>query len=214
MVPEEIDTTFLASLKNFVDLEVKRGSRFIIVCGGGRVCRKYQNAAKLVGHKKDADIDWIGVHATRLNAQLVKTIFAPAVEEVIVHDPFDKKIKFQKPILIAAGWKPGWSTDYDAVCLAKRYKSQKLVNLSNIDFVYTADPRTNPDARKIEQISWKDFRKLIPKKWDPGLSAPFDPVASKEASLLKLQVAIINGDKLEGIKKFIGGEEFVGTLIS
>ncbi len=214
LVPEEIDINFLSTLKNFVEDEVKKGSRFIIICGGGKVCRKYQGAAKLISKSKQSDIDWLGIHATRLNAQLVKTVFLPRSEEVVVHDPFDKSIKFNKPILIAAGWKPGWSTDFDAVCLAKRYKARKLINLSNIDYVYTADPRTNPDAQKIEKMKWKDFRKLIPKKWDPGLSSPFDPIASKEADKLGLEVAIINGDKLEGIKKFIDGDEFVGTLIS
>ncbi|HYC34747.1 MAG TPA: UMP kinase [Candidatus Paceibacterota bacterium] len=213
LVPDEIDTTFLASFKSFVDGEIKKGNRFIIVCGGGRVCRKYQNAAKLVGNKRASDIDWLGIHATRLNAQLVKTIFLPKAEEIVVHDPFDKTVKFNKPVLVAAGWKPGWSTDFDAVCLAKRYKAKKLINLSNIDYVYTADPRTNPDARKIEKITWKEFRSLIPKKWDPGLSAPFDPIASKEAHESGIEVAVINGDKLEGIQKFIKGEEFVGTLI-
>lgn len=214
LVPEEIDINFLAELKSFIDLEVKRGSRFIIICGGGKVCRKYQGAATLIAGSKESDVDWLGIHATRLNAQLVKTIFLPKSEEVVVHDPFDKQIKFKRPILVAAGWKPGWSTDYDAVCLAKRYKARKIINLSNIDYVYTSDPRTNKDAQKIEQINWKDFRKIIPKKWAPGLSSPFDPIASKEAHKLKLEVAIINGNRLTEIKKFITGAEFVGTKIS
>jgi len=214
LVPDAIDSNFLSSLKSLVEEGVKNGNRFVIVCGGGKTARRYQDAGKLVSKLRTADVDWLGIHATRLNAQLVKSIFLPKVEEVIVNDPFDKKIKFTKPILIAAGWKPGFSTDFDAVCLAKRYKAKKLINLSNIDYVYTADPRTNPTATKIEKISWKEFRRLIPKKWDPGLSSPFDPIASKEAEKNGLSVAIINGDKLDAISKFINGEEFIGTLIS
>lgn len=213
IVPDSIDSDFLISLKNLVNTGVKAGERFIIICGGGKTARRYQDAGKIVSKLRSSDIDWLGIHSTRLNAQLVKTVLLPKVEEVIIHDPFDKKIKFEKPVLVAAGWKPGFSTDFDAVCLAKRYKAKKLINLSNIDHVFTKDPRTNPDATKIENISWKEFRKLIPKKWDPGLSSPFDPVASKEAENIGLEVAIINGKKIGELEKFIKGEKFVGTLI-
>lgn len=214
IVPDQIDSKFLKSLKALIEKGIKKGQRFVIICGGGKICRRYQDVAREVTKLRPEDVDWLGIHTTRLNAQLVKTIFLPKVEEVIVHDPFDKKIKFEKPVLVAAGWKPGWSTDFDAVCLAKRYKAKKLINLSNIDYVYTADPRTNPDAQKIENISWKAFRKMIPKKWNPGLSSPFDPIASKEAEALKLEVAIINGSKLEEINSFIENKPFVGSLIS
>ncbi|HEY0979731.1 MAG TPA: UMP kinase, partial [Candidatus Paceibacterota bacterium] len=87
-------------------------------------------------------------------------------------------------------------------------------NLSNIDYVYTADPRTNPDAQKIENIGWADFRKLIPTEWDPGLSSPFDPVAAREAEALKLEVAVINGNNLEAFEHYLDGKPFSGTVIS
>lgn len=212
IVPEEIDTDFLSSLKELVLNGIKKGKKFIIITGGGKVCRKYQNAANAVSKLTPNDIDWLGIHATRLNSQLVKTILGNKVEDIVVHDPF-AKIVFNKPILIAAGWKPGWSTDFDAVLLAKRFKAKKLINLSNIDYVYTADPKTDPKATKIEEATWKEFRKIIPKKWSPGLSAPFDPIASKEAESIGLQVAIINGKKIGELDKFLNGEKFIGSLI-
>jgi uridylate kinase len=88
------------------------------------------------------------------------------------------------------------------------------VNLSNIDYVYDSDPRKNPDAKKIEKISWADFRKLIPEEWDPGLSSPFDPVAAKEAQSLGLEVAIIYGEKLQEFSNYLDDKPFVGTVIS
>lgn len=212
IVPEEIDTDFLSSLKTLVLNGIKNGKKFIIITGGGKVCRKYQNAANTVTKLTPKDIDWLGIHATRLNSQLVKTILGNKVEDIVVHDPF-ARIVFSKPILIAAGWKPGWSTDFDAVLLAKRFKAKKLINLSNIDYVYTADPKINPEATKIEEATWKEFRKIIPRKWSPGLSAPFDPIASREAEKIGLQVAIINGKKIGELDKFLNGEKFVGTLI-
>lgn len=212
IVPEEIDVNFLKDLKVMVEKGIKKGRKFIIITGGGKVCRKYQHAAGSVTKLRPSDVDWLGIHTTRLNAHLVKTIFIPKAVERVVKDP-GERIEFDKPVLIAGGWKPGWSTDYDAVLLAKRFKAKKLINLSNIDYIYTADPRTNPDAKKIENITWKEFRKIIPKKWSPGLSSPFDPIASKEAESFGLEVAIINGKKLSELENYLDGREFVGSLI-
>ena len=72
----------------------------------------------------------------------------------------------------------------------------------------------DPKAQKIEKISWADFRQLIPAEWDPGLSAPFDPIAAKEAERLGLEVAIMNGAYLDRFSAYLAGKPFVGTIIS
>lgn len=213
IVPNKINTEFICGFKKLIDKEIRKGKRFIIICGGGRTARSYQEAGRVITKLRSSDVDWLGIHSTRLNAQLLKTIFLPKVEEVIVHDPHEK-ISFKKSILIAAGWKPGFSTDYDAVLLAKRFGAKKVVNLSNINFVYDKDPRTNPDAKAFKNITWKEFRKIIPKKWDPGLSSPFDPIASKEAEKSGIEVAIMNGEFLEQLNNFMYDKPFDGTLIS
>jgi len=213
VVPELIDTQFLTNFKKTIDENVSKGVRFIIICGGGKTARNYQKAGQNITTLGSKEIDWLGIHATRLNSQLLKTIFAPNVEEVIVHNP-NEEIRYKKPILIAAGWKPGWSTDYIAVLLAKRFGAVKMINLSNIDCVYDKDPKKYFDARPIMNISWKDFRAIIPKKWDPGLSSPFDPIASREAEKQGIQVAIINGENPGQLENFIHDKSFDGTLIS
>jgi len=213
IVPNDIDTMFLSTFKDLILKGVRAGKRFVIITGGGGVARTYQAAVRLVADKNDADADWVGIDATRINARLVKASLKPYVEDHIIQSPLEK-FSFKKPVIVGGGWKPGFSSDYDAVLLAKRFKAKKMVNLSNIDYVYTSDPRINAAAEKIENISWKEFRKLLPKKWTPGLSSPFDPIASKEAEKLKLQVAVINGKKLHELDKFIAGESFIGTLIS
>jgi uridylate kinase len=99
------------------------------------------------------------------------------------------------------------------VLLAKNFGVKKIVNLTNIDYVYDKDPRKFKDAKKIEKISWKDFRKIVGDKWDPGLNVPFDPVASKDAEKLKLEVAIINGKSLDNFERYLNNEKFIGTVI-
>jgi uridylate kinase len=124
-----------------------------------------------------------------------------------------KPIPRQKQIVIAAGMRPGASTDLRAVQLAKKVGAQKVINLSNIDYVYTKDPQKYKTAEKIKSISWKEFRKIIPTKWNPGLNTPFDPVASKQAQYLKMEVAVIHGDRLNECDKYLEGKNFLGTLI-
>ena len=213
IVPDAIDTDFLTRFKALVLEKVQRGFSFSIIAGGGSTARRYQEAANAVTPLSSADTDWIGIHATRLNAQLLRNIFVGyAHSQVITNPTID--IDADEPIIIAAGWKPGCSTDYDAVLIAKNLGATRLVNLSNIDFVYDADPKNNPGAKKMEKISWADFRKIIPDHWDPGLSSPFDPIAAKEAEALGLEVAIMNGAKLNEFSNYLDGKPFVGTIIS
>lgn len=213
IVPDQIDTDFLKHFKVLILEKIQQGLSFAIIAGGGKTARRYQDAAQAVTPLSPQDIDWIGIHVTRLNAQLLRNIFVGQVHQHVIKNP-TIDINADEPIIIAAGWQPGCSTDYDAVLIAKNLGAKRLVNLSNIDYVYDSDPKENPDAKKIEKISWADFRALIPKEWDPGLSSPFDPVAAKEAEALGLEVAIINGAHLEEFSNYLDGKPFIGTVIS
>ncbi|HEV7121785.1 MAG TPA: UMP kinase, partial [Candidatus Paceibacterota bacterium] len=158
------------------------------------------------------DIDWLGIHSTRLNAHLMRALFLEQAQARIIKNP-SRRITPRAPIVIGSGWKPGRSTDYCAVMAAKKLGAKKVVNLSNIDYVYDADPATHPDAKRFETIGWEEFRALMPSEWHPGLSTPFDPVAAREAEHSGLEVAVINGTKLEEFDKYLSGEPFAGTII-
>ncbi len=213
IVPDGIDTDFLARFKALILEKVQRGFTFTIITGGGKTARRYQDAAQTVTPLSPQDLDWLGIHATRLNGQLLRNIFVGYAHPQVVKNP-TIDVESEEPITIAAGWQPGFSTDYDAVLIAKNIGARRLINLSNIDYVYDKDPGRYPDAKKIEKISWAEFRKIIPDHWDPGLSSPFDPVAAKEAESLGLEVAIMNGAKLEEFSNYLDGKPFVGTVIS
>lgn len=215
IVPGEIDTHFLSSLKELIELQTSsQGRRFIIITGGGIVARKYADAAKAVSNLDNEDLDWLGIHATRLNGHLLRTVFKTIAHPVIITNPDDiLDVPKSAQLIVAAGYRPGASTDLRAVQIATRVGAKKVINLSNTDYVYTANPKTNPNAQKIEDVSWDDFRKLIPEKWDPGLSSPFDPIAAKEAQAHDMEVACINGANLGSLKNYLDGEPFVGTRI-
>ena len=211
IVPDMIDVNFLKVFREVIAKYIKNGFRFVIYCGGGKTARDYQNAASEIVHLGNEDLDWLGIHTTRLNAHLLKTLFGDVAENKIVKDP-TKKIKFTKKVLIATGWKPGWSTDYDAVLLAKNLKLKSVINMSNIDYIFEKDPRKFPDAKMIKKISWEDYRKISGDEWQAGLSMPFDPIAAKEAQKLRLKVFIIGND-LVNFQNLLDNREFEGTVI-
>lgn len=218
IVPRHIDWKFLKNFRQLIVSETRKGKRFAIVTGGGYAAREYQQAASKVTRLTRDDQDWLGIHATRMNAHLIKTIFRAYAHPRINKNPRTKEnltkhfIKGEK-IMVAAGWRPGWSTDYVATILAQRLSAKKLINLSNIKFVYDKDPKKFPHAKKIKEINWKDFRRIVGNRWDPGANFPFDPVASKLAQELRLEVIIANGKNLPNLKKILGRKDFQGTVI-
>lgn len=211
-----IDTRFLSGFNNFVrgKLAENPNRQFFIVVGGGHIARHYRDAGKAVLGKElsEDDLDWLGIHATRLNAHLLRTIFRDLASPNIIKD-YENIRKAEEPVVIAAGWKPGWSTDYDAVLLCEHFGVDTVVNLSNINQVYDKDPRKYPGAKPIKEISWKEFRRLIGGKWIPGMNIPFDPVASKKAEKLGIKVTIMKGGDWKNLEHYLAGKKFIGTII-
>lgn len=209
-----IDTKFLSNLNSFIREQVKRGKRFFLVTGGGTTARFYIDAGRdVIGSMTDEDLDWLGIHVTRLNAHLLRTIFQDIAHPRIIEN-YDKKLaNWKEPVVVGSGWKPGWSTDYDAVILARDYGASLIVNLSNIDYVYDKDPNKHKDARPIKRLTWGEIEKLVGTKWSPGTNAPFDPVAAQLAKVHNLTVVIVNGHNFENLKNIIEGGEFKGTVV-
>mgnify|MGYP001767834827 CR=1 FL=1 len=216
VAPENPDTEFLKEFVSLVRswLAEDNSRKLILVVGGGGPARAYQKAFRAVvpgGTNEEAD--WIGIMATRLNAQLLRALFADICPSEVVYDPTKVEL-FTGRVLVAAGWKPGFSTDNDAVLLAERFSANTVINLSNIAKVYTDDPRTNPEAKPIDSISWADFRSIVGDDWVPGKNVPFDPVASLHAQKSGLKVICAAGRDIANLRKILDGEDFVGTVIS
>ena len=214
IVPDNIDTNFLSALKELIETETTNGRRFILIAGGGKTARRYADAAAAVAPLENEDLDWLGIHATRLNAHLVRTIFRHLAHYEVISNPDDiLDVPDTAKLIIASGYRPGSSTDLRAIQIAEHVGAKKVINLSNIEYVYTADPKTDPSAEKIEDITWAEFRTLIPDEWDPGLNSPFDPVAAKAAEAKNIEVACISGESLDSLKNYLEGNQFTGTRI-
>ncbi len=215
LVPESIDHDFVGKFKKFILAHIRQGYHFILVTGGGKTARKYIEAAATVTKITNEDKDWLGIHATRMNAHLVRTIFREYAHPRINTNPHDLEEFYSapEPILVAAGWRPGFSTDFDAVVLGKYLDVKRIINLSNIERVYDKNPHDHADAKPYDRLTWKQFRKIVGNKWNPGMNSPFDPIASQMAEAEGMEVAVLNGGDLKNVSNYIAGKKFVGTLI-
>lgn len=219
VAPNSPDSDFLAQfasmIRDWLSCDISR--KLILVVGGGGPARTYQQAYRAVAEKLgssvlDEQADWIGITATRLNAQLLKAVFNDICNQDVVYDPTEVT-EFSGRIIIAAGWKPGFSTDNDAVLLAERFAASTVVNLSNIEKVYTDDPKLNPEAKPLDNISWDDFRKMVGDEWSPGKNTPFDPVASRRAQQAGISVICAGGRDIDNTRAILDGKPFKGTKI-
>jgi uridylate kinase len=215
IAPKGVDTAFLSGFRRLVEKHLGGASerRLIIVCGGGSLARDYQAALRVLApDARDEDLDWVGVAATRVNGELIRRLFRRWCVEDLVTDPTSVSV-FAGRVLVAAGWKPGFSTDNDAVVLAQRFSAGTVVNLSNIAKVYTADPKKDPAARAFDTVSWKEMLGIVGGEWTPGKNTPFDPTAARAAAASRIRVIYAAGHDLKNLERILNGESFTGTTI-
>jgi uridylate kinase len=215
-----VDVPFLRELRETLIeyLEKDPERRLILVCGGGAPAREYQKAYREIlesgdGSRPEAEAqDWIGIAATRLNAELLRQLLAPYCPERVVIDPVEVSV-FPGRVLVGAGWKPGFSTDHDAVLLAEKFQADTLLNLSNVAQVYDADPKTHPQAHPLERLTWAELQKLVGDTWTPGQNVPFDPVATAYAAKIGLTLIVASGREIDNLKAILDGRPFTGTVV-
>ena len=213
IAPELPDPKFVKAFVGLIKTRIQKGRRFIVVAGGGKTCRNYQNALKAVRSITDTENDWMGIYTTHFNAQFLRLAFGKLAHKEVA-TKYGKKLSFNTPVLVGGGEVPGHSTDYDAVLLARMFGAKHVVNISNTDYVYTADPRKDKKAKPLPKLTWNEYRALLPKKWTPGLSSPFDMHAAVLAKKSQLTVSIVNGGNLKEVANAIDGKKFRGSVIA
>ncbi|MFC1754103.1 UMP kinase [Thermoproteota archaeon] len=212
------DSKFIKDFKKLVSEKVSEGNKFVIICGGGYVNKMYNKAFKdIVGPKADdgafdETLDWIGITSIYMNAFFMRCcLYDIGVYDKIMENPTEK-IETDKPIIVGCGWKPGCSSDKDAVMAAKTFGADTVINLSNVDHVYDKDPH-EAGAKKIEKMTWDELIGIMGEEWSPKLNFPFDPSAAKLSKEIGLKVIIAKGTDLDNLRNILEEKEFKGTTI-
>lgn len=207
------------NFKKYADvfLELKnKGNQLIVVCGGGKVCREYRDVGKKLGGNAE-QLDFIGIMATHLNAA---TLYSALGEngELIKWVPLKKAVKevknkFGEKILVGGGYDTGTSSDFDAASFAKAIEADLLINATNVNGVYSEDPKINPNAKRFDRLTHKEFVRIIKKNAQvPGEYRLFDLPATKLVKRMKLKTIFIDGNDPREIVRAVEGNHS-GTTI-
>ncbi len=191
--------------------QLAQTNRVAVIVGGGYRARvAIEDAKKNNPNLTNDQLDEIGIAATRVNAELLRS--SCQIEQPIITDP-NIILSAEPGLVFGAGWIPGRSTDYDAVLLAVTNKVSTVYNVSNITKIYTADPKTNPTAKPLDDVTWEQLQQIVGDTWTPGLNMPFDPIAAKLATEHGLTVKVVNGLDMANLANCIAGQAFIGTVI-
>ena len=217
VAPDDVNIEYLQQLRTLLLPYIQNGRKIVIIVGGGNVARLYQDAAfQIVENVTDEDKDWLGIHATRLNAHLLRTIFVDVCYPIVIDNP-EKEISEQDRetynLFIGSGFRPGNSTDYCTVVLASKFNTKTFLTATAVPYVYDKDYKKHPDAKIIRDISWEEYNKLIQGEWTPGMKVPIDPVASREAQKQGMSCHLLKGTDIENMKTYLDTGEFEGSVI-
>lgn len=211
--PFEINTSFLKLLEIFKSYD----DRVFIINGGGPLCRVLQNVLRSIGITDSDKLDLMGIKVNNMYAEFVRMLLPedqtyPNI--IITKDDINtaKKDVNKFKYFIGGAESPGHSSDYDATIFADAFGSDKVLRITNVDYLYDKDPKTYSDAQVIKHISWDSYLQMFDSVFVPGGSYPFDPVASRFARDHKIKVFLTS---IENIirKNNISFDEFDGTVI-
>ncbi|MDD3159501.1 MAG: UMP kinase, partial [Candidatus ainarchaeum sp.] len=203
-------------IKNFCNLineYTQNGFKFILVIGGGKTARNYQNVLRENG-ATNFELDSIGIMATKLNAMLFINGITNSSNQVLENIKDSKLFLEQNKTPIFGGIIEGCTTDADAALIAE-YLGVNFVNLSNVNGVYDKDPNQNYDAILFKELSFFDMNFLLKEKeMIPGQNLFIDKHAASILTRSKIKSFFLDGNNLDNFRHFLNGEYFEGTTIS
>lgn len=214
--PGKPDVEFITGLAALI-VKLKPKHKFSILCGGGQPARDYASAVRRFGGNEFV-ADEAAILMTRANAFLVASalgehayprIFTDFGEAAAAEAVSDK-------IVVMGGTIPGFTTDADAALLAEKIGAKKLINLSNISAIYSADPKKDPKAKKLATMTHAELVELA-NKYDlrsAGTNFIFDNIACKIIARSKIETHFVAGKDLKQVEAALNGTAHNGTIVT
>lgn len=213
------DFDYIKRFRNVLLERVEQGEKFCVIVGGGYACRMYQRLARESGIiKSDLDLHWIGTTMNVLHSELLRAAFSDiAYERPLMFEQYydDTSITMEKPILLGGGGRPGHSGDMDAILLALKTSANTIISLKNIDYLYNADPKIDPNATIVENTDWDGYFNIIGEKkvHEPGGNYVVDPASAHKAKEHGINFVVMKGDDLNNFQNYLEDKSFKGSII-
>ena len=193
--------------------EFSRKNRLVAVTGGGSIARKYIAAARELGASEFV-CDQIGIHVSRLNARVLTTALSDAAFPKIPESPDDLVASVGSDLIVVmGGLQPGQSTNAVAALAAELMRADLLVNATDVEGVYTADPQKDPNARKLDEVTPDHLTGILSMEgFKAGEYDLMDPLAIRIIKRSKIPAVIVDGRDPSNITKALSGKR-IGTRI-
>lgn len=212
LIPGNNDSDYIARLAEML-ISASKEVQLAVVCGGGKTARYYASTGRELGGDT-YQLDIMGIGATRLNAQLLGVALGDM--PVRVPETVEETANASKPgkIVVMGGTEPGHTTDAVATMVAREMRADRVVNATAVDAVYTDDPRTNPSAERIPEMTIARLGEIVYKEHDASRSSVFDPLGVKIAEECHIDISMVDGRDLVELEKAILGKPFNGTFVN
>jgi uridylate kinase len=192
------------------------GVNLCLVVGGGNIIRG------AVASREGLDrvsADYMGMLATVINALAVQDVLEKigvdtrvmtAIRMESLAEPYIRRrairhLEKGRLIIFAGGTgNPFFSTDTAGVLRALEIEAEVILKATNVDGIYTSDPRKNPDAEFIPELS---FQEAIVRNY-----AVMDANAFGLCKANNLPIVVFNMNRPGAISRVLQGER-VGTIV-
>ena len=215
---ECIDPKVLASMARRVADIATLGVEIGIVLGGGNIFRGLSGESKGVDRTTG---DYMGMLATIINGLAMQnalehlgldTRVQTAIEMREVAEPFIKRkavrhLEKGRVVIFAGGTgNPYFSTDSAAALRANEIGADVLLKATKVDGIYTADPKEDPTATRLDQLSFEDALRDRVKVMD---SAAFALCMDND-----IPIVVFDFFDESALERIVCGETEIGTLVS
>lgn len=214
LFPREIDINLLRKYVKELTRLYRRGHHLSVITGGGEVARDYIEKARKLGATESL-CDTIGIQVSHVNAHLlISGLGDAAYPSSPFHLNEALRISTLGKILVMGGLQPGQSTNAVAALIAEALRSDILINLTDVDGVYTSDPKIDPNAKRFNEVTPDQMMQLIEKKnISAGGYKLLDPIALRIINRSSILTYIINGKDIKNLEKALK-KKTIGTRIA
>jgi len=191
----------------------REGNQVVAIAGGGENARAYISAARKLG-AEESTCDLIGIELTRSNAELFRIalgeVGVPKIPTSIGDVPH---LAHLGKVLVMGGLQPGQSTNTVAALAAEITRAELLVNGTDVDGVYTQDPKKFPKARLLRTVrvdkllDWAMSGEVFAGRYEL-----LDPMALKIMQRAKIPSRFVSLKDPKNIIGALRGEQ-IGTMV-
>lgn len=180
-----------------------RVEKLIVVVGAGTL-KSHINASS--PDASQAELDLVGIQATRLNASMLKTYFDDAHPTIPTTLENVVEAVEYSDLIVMGGTEPGHSTDAVAALAAELIDADVMINATDVDGIYDRDPEEE-GATKFDQMSYSDLLDMVAQKEvSAGSYALMDLTACKILDRSKIRTVIVNGVEDGELMRALGGD--------